>query len=213
MPLTKKQRDVVRLRNKSLSWSKIAGELGTTKSSVNSSYRAAQVKIARGDTADVRTLEVKRPADAAAALDVMTDPGATINKAAKLLGLPASTLRGFMRRMKLRNASALQDIREVKAAELVKLLDDRALKAISYINDDNLAGASPRDLAVVSGIMIDKSQLLQGQPTQIISHEERKKLNDLIPLLVNEAKRRGITIEGMVVPGSPVVARVVNDDG
>jgi hypothetical protein len=47
-------------------------------------------------------------------------------------------------------------------------------------------------LAIITGILTEKEQLLLGKPTQILSHQERKNLNELIPVLIQEARRRGI---------------------
>ncbi len=44
--------------------------------------------------------------------------------------------------------------------------------------------------------MVEKRQLLRGEATVIVSDLERKKLNELLPLLIAEGQRRGITIEG-----------------
>jgi hypothetical protein len=46
--------------------------------------------------------------------------------------------------------------------------------------------------------MIEKRQLLRGEPTQIISDAERKKLHELLPLAIAEAQRRGLTLDGQV---------------
>ena len=47
--------------------------------------------------------------------------------------------------------------------------------------------------------LIEKRQLLKGEPTQIISVDERKTLNQLLPLLIVEAQRRNVEIPGAVV--------------
>jgi hypothetical protein len=50
--------------------------------------------------------------------------------------------------------------------------------------------------------LIEKRQLLSGAPTVIVSDLERKKLNELLPLLIAEGQRRGIcgkaTIENAI---------------
>lgn len=40
-------------------------------------------------------------------------------------------------------------------------------------------------------------QLLRGEPTQIVSIDDRKTLNELVPALVKAAQRRGIIIDGI----------------
>ena len=58
-----------------------------------------------------------------------------------------------------------------------------------------LAEGAARDLAVTFGILFDKGQLLRGEPTQVRTYEQRERIHELIPALLNEAKRRGITID------------------
>ena len=39
--------------------------------------------------------------------------------------------------------------------------------------------------------MLDERQLLSGEPTQIITYEQREKLDELMVVMLKEAKRRG----------------------
>jgi len=48
---------------------------------------------------------------------------------------------------------------------------------------------------VTFGIISDKKLLFEGRPTQIVSNEERRALDELMPELVKEAARRGIALE------------------
>ena len=86
----------------------------------------------------------------------------------------------------------------------LELLDTNIEKALLYLDDFVLAGASAKDLAIVTGILLDKRQVLKGEPTQRISIEERGKLEDLIPMLISEAKRRGMAIDYLMPVGAGV---------
>ena len=57
----------------------------------------------------------------------------------------------------------------------------------------------PTDIIKYLPQIIEKWNLLMGNSTQIISYEEHLKLDALLPKLIEEAKRRGITIEGEAV--------------
>lgn len=68
-----------------------------------------------------------------------------------------------------------------------------------YLSDNDtwykkLDKASLRDLAIMEGIWIDKLQLLEGKATQVISHEHHEKLDQLLPVLLETLKQRGLTI-------------------
>lgn len=90
----------------------------------------------------------------------------------------------------------------VKHEELLKLLDDRAWRALTYLDDFTLAGAGAKDLAIAAGILLDKAQLLKGQPTQILTHAERAKMDELLPMVIKECQRRGIIVDGVKTESS-----------
>ena len=52
-----------------------------------------------------------------------------------------------------------------------------------------------KDIGILLGISTEKVLLMAGQPTSIVGHEERQKLDELLPALMNEIKRRGASIE------------------
>jgi len=135
----------------------------------------------------------------ARAPSAVTDPFKSIAQAAKECGFPPSTIRNFLRRLKARYQPLHDTVQEVKVNELIALLDDRAMRAVAHMDDFAMATAGVKDLAIAAGVMIDKSQLLKGQPTSIISTAEREQLRDLLPKLLREAERRGITIEGEII--------------
>jgi hypothetical protein len=65
-----------------------------------------------------------------------------------------------------------------------------------FLTDDKLvellAFSSLKEIGVYEGIMLDKSMVLQGQPTVIIGNDERKELRETLPRLMDELKRRGL---------------------
>ncbi len=203
--LTEREVEVIRLRDEEkLTWAKIAERLGTAKGSVNASYRQAMAKIDRAENPENyptkppgqgHLSEVKRPEETAAVIDAATDPFMTIKRAAEECGFPKRTLTALMRRMKTRYGPLNDAIREVKKTELVKILDDKALRCLEYIDDFSMGAASLQNLAVSTGILIDKSQLLQGEPTTITRVEDIKKLDELAEMLNEEMKRRGRLID------------------
>ena len=79
-------------------------------------------------------------------------------------------------------------------------LDQLIERVLGAITDEKLDKAHARDLAIVYGVLIDKKQLLEGKPTQILSIEERRDLSELLPLLLKEAERRQITMRTDTAP-------------
>lgn len=64
-----------------------------------------------------------------------------------------------------------------------------------YRLEQMLAESKLKDIGVMLGISTEKVLLLEGQPTQIIGHTEQKKLDELLPALLSEVKRRGAKVE------------------
>ena len=100
-----------------------------------------------------------------------------------------------MRRMKARYEPLDTALREVKEKQLVALLEDRALRSLHYLDDYVLSGASARDLAVTTGVLIDKRQLLKGEPTAITRFQDIQKLDEAAKLLHAEMERRGMLVD------------------
>lgn len=138
--MTERAAEIIRLRDEErLPWPAIAKRFGTSKGSVNSSYRHAKRQQGRQPTARGNSVEVKKPKESAAVLDVVTDPFATVAAAAKECGFPEATLKGLLKRMRTRYKPFDDALREVKKGEMIKLLEDRALRCVEYIDDFAMA--------------------------------------------------------------------------
>lgn len=57
-----------------------------------------------------------------------------------------------------------------------------------------LSESKLKDLAVIFGITTEKLLLLEGQPTQIISQQQHQKIDELLPRLAEEMKRRNLKV-------------------
>lgn len=60
-----------------------------------------------------------------------------------------------------------------------------------------------KDVMISLGIATEKLLLLEGQPTSIISTQQQTKLDDLLPRLAEEMKRRHITLTERKVEIAP----------
>ncbi len=198
--LTPREAQVLELRVKlGLSWREIAARVSTTKSGANSSYRAAMRKMDRAANPDAhqrtprpfaQTVEVKKPDRTAAFLNAALNPFQTVEAAARACGFPPSTARKLIRRMQAQYKPLDDAVREIKRDELLKLLEDRSYRCFARIDDIALASASSKDLAIAGGIMVDESLVLRGEPTQIISYEDRRGMQELRKALLAEIERR-----------------------
>ena len=64
------------------------------------------------------------------------------------------------------------------------------------MDDVSMSQASLKDLAIATGILIEKRELLNGRPTQNIDFTSRMTVHHMLPRLMEEARRRGITVDG-----------------
>jgi hypothetical protein len=55
-----------------------------------------------------------------------------------------------------------------------------------------MAETKLKDLGVLLGITTEKLLLLEGQPTSIISHDDHRKMDEVLPALLKEIQRRGV---------------------
>lgn len=90
----------------------------------------------------------------------------------------------------------IEDAPSVTKDSLLKRVTRRLNVLDRFLTDDKLvellAFSSLKEIGVYEGIMLDKSMVLQGQPTVIIGNDERKELRDTLPRLMDELKRRGL---------------------
>ena len=142
-------------------------------------------------------------------LDALSDPLGSLVAAAEATGLSGEAARRMVKRVQAQYQPMLQEKREYKTSELLELLTDRAGKALEWMDDYIMSQASGKELAVMTGILLEKRQLLSGEPTHILSHEDRMSLNKLAPALEAEFRHRGFLAEdrGDIIEVVPTVVR------
>jgi len=141
------------------------------------------------------SVEHKLPEEFAEIFEEITDPLARVEKLLELTDMPKRTAKTIMRRIQTRYNNANRAVKDIKTKDIVVGLESKIEMALEYMDDTAFAKANLRDLGIVLGILIEKRQLLRGEPTQILSVEERMSLDISIPLIVKEAQRRGMTID------------------
>ena len=203
MPLTQKQQLAYDLRMQGKSRADAASLMGISKPVYSKTLQAAYKKlgISRKNTAPAQSAEIRDPAKFAAVIDAATEPEAKLESIAKVFkdyGLPPIASQALLRRIRQKYFGVVEATRSLKSGEIVDALNNKIDLALRYMDDKTMSEASFRDLALGTAAMIEKRQLLRGEPTQIISDAERAKLHELLPRVIAEAQRRGLTIEGQV---------------
>lgn len=150
-----------------------------------------------------KAIENSDPERAAAYIAAITNPlnedFGDIRREMEKSGFSERVREDTIRRLKIMHSQPLTEIKNLRRGDLSDLIGKKIHLGLACLDDKKMMDASARDLMLGVSALIEKKQLLDGQPTQIISDHERKKLNELAPLLVEEVKRRGITVEGTVV--------------
>lgn len=203
VPLTQKQQLAYDLRMQGKSRADAASLMGISKPVYSKTLQAAYKKlgISKKNTAPSSATEIKDPAKFAAVIDAATEPEAkleSIRKVFKDYGLPPIASEALLRRIRQKYFGVVEATRSLKSGEIVDALNNKIDLALRYMDDKTMSEASFRDLALGTAAMIEKRQLLRGEPTQIISDAERAKLHELLPRVIAEAQRRGLTVEGEV---------------
>lgn len=122
-------------------------------------------------------------------------------------GLSKSVAQRLAQRIRSRHGAVVEAVKQRSTRDFVEKLEEKAWAALEMIDDFTLSCSSAKDLAIIVGIMLEKRQLLSGQPTAILSFEERRNMDELMPLLVKEAQRRGMIVDGHAheIGGEPIM--------
>lgn len=148
----------------------------------------------------------------------LSSPEANIAEIARKEGVSEHFVRGVRDQLQTQAPQvgmALRKLTGKQALAKVETLLDQAFEKL-YELIPNARVASLRDVAFVADRMFNMRQLLRGEPTAITTVDDRRKLNELVPLMLREAARRGVIVEGTArvveetqrgVPDSRVIER------
>lgn len=124
------------------------------------------------------------------------DPSIKVAEVAQRTGMSVATINGIRAQMSREYLAPMIELRKVTQARLQGLTDDRLDRVIEAMDDNAIRGAGLRDKAYAADRLFNMRQLMRGEPTAILSVDDRRTLNQLLPALAAEAQRRGVTLEG-----------------
>lgn len=189
--------------------SEIAAIMGISQNVVQKYVVLARKRLGLTHTApaNLSGIEHKNPEAAAIAIEAASDPWfktlkQSIDNANDLLkksGISSKISYALVKRLRMKYTGAVYAARNLQTGQILEMLGKKIDHCAFYLDDKVLAEASARDLMLGMTALVEKRQLLRGEPTQIISDLERKNLNELLPLAIAEAQRRGLTIPGTVI--------------
>jgi DNA-binding MarR family transcriptional regulator len=139
----------------------------------------------------------------------------TFKSIAEEAGVNPSTVSAIVKRLGRDHPKLLAHVRNLKTKHFLTAIEGKLAMALDALTKEKLDEASARDLAVLTGIFLEKRQLIMGEPTQILSSAERMHMAEVLPLLLKEAERRGMDIEGdyeaVEAGAAPVLAQPVGE--
>ncbi len=110
-------------------------------------------------------------------------------KAGVAIGYDPDTMERMAARCQGRPLSAKGRVK-LTDPELVAAIEARLADVIEYFDDQTLAKMGGRDLMVALGILIDKRQLLRGEPTAITKFLDMRNMEEVMEMFRKEAARR-----------------------
>ncbi len=110
-------------------------------------------------------------------------------KAGIAVGYDPDTMERLAARCQGRPLSARGSVK-LTDPELVAAIDAQLVRVFEYFDDHTLAQMSGRDLLVGAGILIDKRQLLRGEPTAITKFLDMRHMDEVMEMFRKEAARR-----------------------
>ncbi len=201
-----RRRQIHALRQANNDWPTIAETIGLKESTCRAYYKAA-IEL-DGLPATRQIAERGHVANETAVADVMTLASATVvdderfrelREACKKAGMKPSLVAAIIRRMRAEFAAPMQEMRKLSLKEMTDQIESKIGLTLSGMDEYAVATASFKDQAIALGILVDRHQLLMGRPTQIIDQTQRMQLQQLLPAVLAEAQRRGITVDVQMV--------------
>lgn len=179
-----------------LNHQQIADRMGISKPVVAKCIGVCKKKL--GFTRSLRkSWEEKNPIQFTNLLDGLSETKLdTVKDALKNAGVSDSVSDTLIKRIRVKYYGGITAVKNLKKLELDDMLGKKIHMMLGFLDDKVAGEASARDLAMGIAQLIEKQQLIRGEATVIISDLERKSMHELMPALVAEAKRRGITVEG-----------------
>lgn len=126
---------------------------------------------------------------------VAEDPETTFVRLAEACGLGPKAASAIVKRLETKYLPVAEESKRITRDGLIDLIGEKIPLLLNGITVEKRDASDLRGIAVALGILVEKQQLLKGEPTQIMTFEERRNLNELGPAMVQELKRRGMAID------------------
>ncbi len=151
------------------------------------------------------SLDWSDPEKFAAGVAALSDPAQSVAGAARQAGLNPDVAYKIAKRLDGDLQPLGRVLEDVRIEDLTRRFGMLTRDALDHLTPEKLNGATAQQLAIIAGIAADKWQLLRGQPTQRVEIDDRRKMDEVLNLIMQEAQRRNIEID--VTPEGEVTAK------
>lgn len=140
-------------------------------------------------------LEVADPERYAEALSKLADPLQSVAAVAREMGMGPMTAAKIAKDLDGEMQPLGRAIEDIRLEDLKNRFGTLSRDAMDAITPEKLSKANAQQLAIIAGIGVQNWQLLRGQPTSRMEIGDRRQMNELVTLIMTEAKRRGVEID------------------
>ena len=213
--VTAKQRMAYDLRSKGMTWEAIGAQMGTVAQTARNHVLGAVkrglrpiltekmfVRRLAPNPGEPRRIERMKAGEGMFEGDKRDgappefDPRAFIEMAASA-GIPPRVAGALARRIEAAYGPVRSEIKKLTLAEQVTATTAAAQLVLAHIDEVSIAGMNAKDLAIAYGVLVDKALVLGGKPNVVVDFNVRSRIEILMPAMLAEAARRGITVEGV----------------
>lgn len=200
--LSPEDRELLRLRDEDgLSWAALGEYVRLNKSTARNRYLRLRERLGHEPA---RSHKPKEPGGLPPSIPQPAVPQVEYRRQARerkikshlkelaaLSGLSAPALKRQVERLTRGLVPDLPEAGELDNKRLGRLNDTAILLLFSFLDPFAASQMSGKDLAASIGTLMNHRQLLRGEPTSILRTEDRRKLDELLPAMLAEARRRG----------------------
>lgn len=204
-----KRQRIYDLRREGHSWPEVGAAMGLLPETCEEYFRKS---VRRGefeafpspDAHRSRVMERREPEAAAAVIAGMAaavvmgdDPKfKRLKEECREVGMKPSLVTSLIKRLQVGNYSPVTaEVKRLVGKDLIEALESKTTLVLNYMDEYSVSTASLKDLSIAASVLIEKQQLLKNQPTQILDVTTRMKVVGLLPAMIREAERRGLSID------------------
>jgi DNA-binding MarR family transcriptional regulator len=136
-------------------------------------------------------------------------PPPSVKEIADELDLTLSEVQEMIDRLEMRTARPAS---RVGVGTFLKLIETAAEKVLLAMDQRRVDDSDLKGLSTTLRDLINSRALLLGEPTQILGSNHRQAMNDVVTMMLAEARRRGLEIGHDPASGQMIVRRPVTID-